>query len=277
MLRESNTAQKEKGVFRRWFEDDYFILIVWYNISEGAVFSFQLCYNKYYDEHALTWERRSGFLHNRIDNKREPGKYAPTPILVDDGIFPAEDILKKFMKSCKNIDEKVSSFVVIRLIELIEKISGSDKDVSGKPLSKIKKIYEKKYAEIIDDFVIEEQTEIDPPHDSEPEKEGGNESYVHKQAKTELTPDRNLEKIEKYNRRTEKKIKDVSTIRDDDEYTEKRKIISLDNIFTQLLKKSKEIIPKKKKTDTSSTRKNDVEDLLKKTELLAKKLSKKRK
>jgi len=45
MLKELNVAQKEEDIFRRWFKDDYFDLIVWYNRNDYSIRGFQLCYD----------------------------------------------------------------------------------------------------------------------------------------------------------------------------------------------------------------------------------------
>ncbi len=61
MLKEVESARQEDPLrHRRWFADDFFDLIVWYD-PDGRLDGFQLCYNKSFDEHAFTWRRDSGF------------------------------------------------------------------------------------------------------------------------------------------------------------------------------------------------------------------------
>lgn len=40
MLKETPVAQKEKGLVRRWFEDEYFQLIVWYKNDSNTIIGF---------------------------------------------------------------------------------------------------------------------------------------------------------------------------------------------------------------------------------------------
>ncbi|HOT46522.1 MAG TPA: hypothetical protein PLM53_17110 [Spirochaetota bacterium] len=117
MLHESYVSQKEENVFRRWFQDDYFDLIVWYDLDTKTITGFQLCYDKNRNEHAFTWHRDSGFSHNRIDNSRSPQSYAGTPILVDDGIFPYNMVMSKFVESSGGIDAAIRDLVMEKLNE----------------------------------------------------------------------------------------------------------------------------------------------------------------
>ena len=102
---------------RRWFEDNYFDLLVWENES-GQIVEFQLCYDKLHYQRSLIWNEKSGYLHNKVDDgENNPGKYKATPILVDDGIFDAETIAEKFKYKSKDIDTKVSTFVYNKIGE----------------------------------------------------------------------------------------------------------------------------------------------------------------
>jgi len=57
--------QHQDDRFRRWFADDYFDLIVWYD-ERQEICGFQLCYEKSRAEHALTWRADAGYAHHRI-------------------------------------------------------------------------------------------------------------------------------------------------------------------------------------------------------------------
>lgn len=51
----------------RWFQSDYFDLFLWYDAT-GALCRFQLCYDRYSDEHALTWVQETNDLtHQSVD------------------------------------------------------------------------------------------------------------------------------------------------------------------------------------------------------------------
>ena len=121
MLHESPASQKEKNVFRRWFQDDYFDLIVWYNTGKSVIDGFQLCYDKNRNEHAFTWHREAGFGHHKIDDSRSPFSHPATPILVNDGVFPFDEIMERFNRSSDEIDETIKNLVVEKLTEFSKK------------------------------------------------------------------------------------------------------------------------------------------------------------
>jgi hypothetical protein len=117
MIRESDVSQKEPGVFRRWFHDDYFDIIVWYGIEHKTITGFQICYDKTRNEHAIMWNRDTGFSHHAIDDSRSQYKHPATPILVDDGIFPFEKIIGRFRESSTNMDPVIRSLIIEKLTE----------------------------------------------------------------------------------------------------------------------------------------------------------------
>ncbi len=95
-----NIRQNEGEPKRRWFIDDYFDLVVWLN--ENDIEGFQLCYNKSEDQHAFTWHKNSGYMHNRVDDGEDkPGKPKGIPILITDYHFPYEEVAAIFKKESK--------------------------------------------------------------------------------------------------------------------------------------------------------------------------------
>ena len=87
MLRELADVRQIPGEpRRRWFADDYFDLIVWFN-KKGESIGFQLCYDLPGEERALTWHKNTGFSHRRVDDGERQRPYKATPILVADGSF----------------------------------------------------------------------------------------------------------------------------------------------------------------------------------------------
>lgn len=124
MLAEVPVAQKEEHYRRRWFEDDFFELIVWFD-SSNAIYGFQLCYPRYGDERALTWKPEMGFTHEKIDDSRVFGSMPATAILVPDGIFPSDMVISEFANRSKNIDDKISKFVLEKLKEYAQTMKDS--------------------------------------------------------------------------------------------------------------------------------------------------------
>jgi hypothetical protein len=118
LLRElRNVRQDPDDRPRRWFEDDYFDLIVWY---EGAqVYGFQLCYDTRGNERALTWIRGRGYSHSGMDQgDRRDGGLGRTPILVQDGLVDKIAIAEKFKAAARDIDPEVADLVYGALQEL---------------------------------------------------------------------------------------------------------------------------------------------------------------
>lgn len=111
MLSEIHNARQVKGEgFRRWFTDEYFDLIVWYD-DDRRLIGFQLCYDKLQRERALTWTREHGFQHNRIDSGEVPGHSKMTPVIIADGAFNRDPVADRFQMACANIDPSIASFV----------------------------------------------------------------------------------------------------------------------------------------------------------------------
>jgi hypothetical protein len=112
MLSEIRNARQVEGEgFRRWFTDDYFDLIVWYE-DDRRLIGFQLCYDKQGRERALTWTHDHGFQHNRIDPGEMPGHSKMTPIIIADGTFNAGPVVERFRQSSGEIDPQIAEFVL---------------------------------------------------------------------------------------------------------------------------------------------------------------------
>jgi len=102
---------------RRWFEDNYFDLLVWENES-GQIVQFQLSYDKRHNQRSLIWKEQIGYTHNKVDDgENKPGKYKAAPILVEDGVFDFGIIAEKFMLKSKDIDTQISTFVYNKIRE----------------------------------------------------------------------------------------------------------------------------------------------------------------
>jgi hypothetical protein len=116
MMRESENIRNDDDGRRRWFADEYFDLIVWLDTGE-AVSGFQLCYDKQGMERALTWRKESGFIHERVDaGETDPAKNR-SPILLPDGLFPAQDVTRLFETRSAGVDQTIRAFVMEKLRE----------------------------------------------------------------------------------------------------------------------------------------------------------------
>jgi hypothetical protein len=273
MLRETDVAQKEEGVFRRWFEDKYFELIVWYDKEGGQITGFQLCYDRYKDEHSLTWFKDKGFQHNRIESDRNQHKHPSTPILVEDGIFPAEDILMRFIDSCHKIDLNISLLIISKLLELVEESSTKKNlkkvhtNVIIKLLSEINKLKAKKGKSGNDIRGASKPIEHDVSFtEKEIEKTG---DTIHK--KNNLTDDikgngdiENDIKI-KYRSRVDSEIYK-------DQQAAPQLLNKIKSVFNGFFNKMKSEYSNKTDSDYYTERKDKIESLMKNAECLSKKM-----
>ncbi|OQX23675.1 MAG: hypothetical protein BWK80_24760 [Desulfobacteraceae bacterium IS3] len=126
-----NIRQNEGEPRRRWFIDDYFDLVVWLNDNE-EIQGFQLCYNKSKNQHALTWHRDTGYMHNRVDSGEDkPGKPKGIPILVTDGFFDYEQIADLFKRESKYIDDNISELIYKKILEYSTSSFRKDRDKSA--------------------------------------------------------------------------------------------------------------------------------------------------
>jgi len=117
MIEIKNVHQKIGDSFRRWFSDNYFDLIIWYN-DEKEIIGFQLCYDIKENEKAITYSDGK-FSHNRIDQGEDNPSKNRTPILVADGIFDELKVLPKFEESAKNLENEIKEYVFRKITEYI--------------------------------------------------------------------------------------------------------------------------------------------------------------
>jgi hypothetical protein len=118
-----NVRQIRGEGHRRWFSDDYFDLIVWYDSQRHGrshITGFQLCYDRGGYERALTWMRDRGYSHEKVDTGEHMGSggsggMKATPILVTDGVFDSRDVAEKFREAAKGMDPDIADLVLDKL------------------------------------------------------------------------------------------------------------------------------------------------------------------
>jgi hypothetical protein len=114
MLQEIDVAQNTAEPRRRWFANDYFDLIVWLD-EDLSVVAFQLCYDKSSDEHAVTWQRDTGYSHRRVAAAPEkPGRKTST-MFVAGGALRVGSLKDRFEAASRDIEADVRSFVLEKL------------------------------------------------------------------------------------------------------------------------------------------------------------------
>lgn len=110
-----NLRQIEGEPKRRWFSDDYFDLIVWF--EKGNIIGFQLSYGRFKDEHALTWHKQFGYGHYRVDDgEGRPGKPKSTPVLLPDGNFDYEKMADVFKRESTAVDKNIAGFIMEKIL-----------------------------------------------------------------------------------------------------------------------------------------------------------------
>ena len=114
-----NVYQKKDDSIRRWFSDNYFDLIIWYD-EDKVIIGFQLCYDVQNYERAITFSQ-GNFSHNKIDQGNESPTKNRTPILVADGYFDDSIVLPKFIAASKNLEAEIANYVISKIKEYTDK------------------------------------------------------------------------------------------------------------------------------------------------------------
>jgi len=100
---------------KRWFEDNYFDLLIWEN-ENNEIINFQLSYNKVLDQHTVIWSKKTGYFHKKVDDgESNLGKHKASPILLSNGVFDFKFVADKFEADCKDMDKKVFEFICDKL------------------------------------------------------------------------------------------------------------------------------------------------------------------
>ena len=114
MLREYEGVSQHQGEGRRrWFRDEQFDLIVWY--EAGEVVGFQLCYDVNADERAITWYASGSYTHTKVDAGDKPMGRKESPVLEGGGHFDKDRVIRDFDASASEIDPGIARLVHERL------------------------------------------------------------------------------------------------------------------------------------------------------------------
>ena len=104
MLKEAKHVMQVKGEpRRRWFDDEYFDLIVWFEPGD-EIFGFQLCYDREKKPRALTWTRKYG--------EHSWGASKSSPVLVADGLFDAPSVADRLAGAAGELPADIAAFVL---------------------------------------------------------------------------------------------------------------------------------------------------------------------
>jgi hypothetical protein len=120
MLRELRLTQNDSsGICKRWFQDDYFDLFTWQELT-GKVTSFQLCYDRLGRERVISWDGERGFGHHLVDDGESSPHKNMSPVFVVDGPFYSQEVIPKFVQASHQINETIRKFIMQKLIEYVE-------------------------------------------------------------------------------------------------------------------------------------------------------------
>ena len=103
MLTEYKDVRQRDGEgYRRWFTDQYFDVIVWYDSEGGSMTGFQVCYDKGKSERAFTWKLERSLVqsHRFVANGPvEIGTSKMTSMLKGDAAAIEDEVLARLRES----------------------------------------------------------------------------------------------------------------------------------------------------------------------------------
>ena len=115
MLHEiTDVTQYESGTHRRWFHDEYFDLYTW-EIFDGQLQGFQLCYAKLGKERALRWSADVGYHHEGVDAPEDKPGRSMSALFVADGVFDPDHVGGKFENAALELPAKIRNFVLDKI------------------------------------------------------------------------------------------------------------------------------------------------------------------
>lgn len=113
LVENKNVRQRPDEGHRRWFLNDYFDVIVWYESAGGEIVGFQLCYNRTVDERAFTWQRNkrsSHFVSSGSDERGTP--WIATAVLHGDAGAVPEEVLRRLTAEQGELDSDLLEMIV---------------------------------------------------------------------------------------------------------------------------------------------------------------------
>jgi len=117
LIEEQHASQVPNDYFRRWFKDENLDLIVWYK-TDGAIYGFQICYDRADNEKALRWLSDRGFSHYGVDSGEESPLSNRTPLFVTmEGCFETAQVLSRFRSSDERLPRQLRALVRRKLRE----------------------------------------------------------------------------------------------------------------------------------------------------------------
>ena len=109
-MQEVDDPQSHGEPDRRCFRDDFFALYVFG--EDDDITAFQLCYDRFDDEHAFTWMEGRAH-HHRVDAPgSEAGELPVRPVRESGTVFPVHRIMERFRAASENLPDAVRALVL---------------------------------------------------------------------------------------------------------------------------------------------------------------------
>lgn len=106
--------QRPDEGFRRWFSNNYFDLVFWYEEEAGELTGIQFCYGKPYAEKAFTWER-SYKSHHYVSEQNKTSQ--ATGILRGNAGNIPETVVNRFLEESPEMDEALKDLILDKIDE----------------------------------------------------------------------------------------------------------------------------------------------------------------
>jgi hypothetical protein len=99
----------------RWFHSEYFQLFVWSENDDSPI-AFRLCYDRGYQERAITWEKATGHIrHDAVDDGGSIESYPRSPILVAERRQIPAGVIERFQRTPGEIPDDIRRLVIDQL------------------------------------------------------------------------------------------------------------------------------------------------------------------
>ena len=119
-----DVRQRPEEGFRRWYCNDYFDIIIWYESKDGPLKGFQVCYAKGFDEKEFTWEPSKVSSHFVTD--RGTGNfYKSTGFLKGHAGAIPETVVDNLRRDRGELPDDFFSFMIGKISEYNERAASA--------------------------------------------------------------------------------------------------------------------------------------------------------
>jgi len=103
---------------RRWFVNEYFDIILWYDSEGGSMQGFQVCYAKKTLEKAFTWTRHYTSSHFVAEGKSEEGHLNLATSILKGHAGPIPDeVMEHLRNESGDLGEETAKMLIEKITE----------------------------------------------------------------------------------------------------------------------------------------------------------------